>query len=160
MPLLLPFILLPILELVVFIQVGSKIGALAVIALIIVSAFLGSAVIRAQGFITLEKARMRMAEGAIPAKELAEGMLLSGAGLLLIIPGFITSTAGLVLLLPFVRKSLVGMAAKKLNQGVVFTQFGQSSQPTEKEVHGFDFEEKTERIERPNIIEGEFRRED
>ncbi|MFY9179242.1 MAG: FxsA family protein, partial [Venatoribacter sp.] len=75
MPLLFLFILLPILELVVFIQVGSKIGVLAVIALIILSALLGSAVMRAQGFITMAKARVRLAEGALPAKELAEGML-------------------------------------------------------------------------------------
>ena len=160
MPLLFLFILLPILELVVFIQVGSKIGVLAVIALIILSALLGSAVMRAQGFITMAKARVRLAEGALPAKELAEGMLLSGAGMLLVVPGFITSAMGLVLLLPFVRKSLVGLAAKKLSQGGLFTPFGQPMRPMEKEVQGFDFEVKVERVEHHNVIEGDFKRED
>ena len=101
------FILLPIMEIMVFIKVGGLIGALNTVALIVLSSLLGMALIRRQGLRTMVNVRAQMAQRKQPAQGMLEGCLIALGGVLLIVPGFITDTAGLFLQLPFVRQLII-----------------------------------------------------
>ncbi|MFK0571428.1 FxsA family protein [Endozoicomonas sp.] len=101
------FILLPILEMVVLIKVGSIIGAWNAVALVVLSVFIGLAVIRRQGLATALKARQKMAAGELPAMEMLENLVIAIGGLLMLIPGFITDFLGVFLLLPPIRRLLI-----------------------------------------------------
>ncbi len=101
------FILLPILEIMVFIKVGGVIGALNTVILVVLGSMLGMVFIRRRGFLTMRNARMQMALGQLPAQEMLEGFLSALGGLLLILPGFITDTAGLFLQISFIRRLII-----------------------------------------------------
>lgn len=165
MPLLLIFIVVPMIELAVLIKVGSQIGVLWTLILIFFTAVVGVSLLRAQGLATLMRANRRLEEGAIPAQELAEGFLLALAGALLITPGFVTDAFGFSLLVPGVRKALVGSVLKVLKVKAFGQMGGQMGgmgpgmrQPRDV------YEQPDPRIHRGtdghNVIDGEYRRED
>jgi len=103
------FILLPLLELYVLIEVGSGIGGLLTISICLLTAALGGVIMRRQGLQTMLKAKESLA--AAQQHELAEhamhGVMLVIAGIMLFTPGFITDTLGFLLLLPFVRNLII-----------------------------------------------------
>ncbi|ETI62058.1 FxsA family protein [Marinomonas profundimaris] len=101
---LLLFILVPIVEMTVLIQVGSEIGALATVGLVFLTAIVGVTLIRKQGLETSLKAQEKMRRGELPASEVAEGLMLIFAGLCLLIPGFVTDAIGALLLIPSLRR--------------------------------------------------------
>jgi UPF0716 protein FxsA len=101
------FLLLPIAELIVLIEVGSEIGALAVIGLLAAGVFAGLALLRGRGMASLMGARSRLASSDQPGQDVVDRMLLTFGGLLLVIPGFITDAFSLVFLLPWSRRALV-----------------------------------------------------
>lgn len=111
------FIAVPILEIFVLIQVGSAIGAFTTIAIVILTAMLGTWLLRAQGLSTINKARSRMAGGEIPAFQLMEGLALGVGGALLLTPGFITDALGFACLLPPTRRLIVGALSKRVSMG-------------------------------------------
>ncbi|MFT7218234.1 MAG: UPF0716 protein FxsA, partial [Paraglaciecola sp.] len=84
------FALLPIIEISLLITVGGKIGGWNTIAIVIITALAGSYLVRQQGLSTLLQAQQKMQQGAIPGQEMAEGLLLVIAGVMLVTPGFIT----------------------------------------------------------------------
>lgn len=94
---------LPFLEIAGFIVVGSKIGVLATLGLIILSIFVGIFLLRIQGLGLIQKIREETAAGRTPKRELVHGVMLVFAAFLLIIPGFITDIIGLLLFIPAVR---------------------------------------------------------
>lgn len=104
--LLLLFIVLPIAELMLLLKVGSLIGVLPTLAIVISTAFIGINVLKRQGFSTLNRAQRRMQSGQLPAQELVEGFMLAIGGALLLTPGFITDVLGFTLLLPWSRQAL------------------------------------------------------
>lgn len=128
------FIGMPILEIFVLIQVGSSIGALATIGIVILTAVIGTWLLRAQGLSTLGKARSRLAEGQIPAFQLMEGLALGIGGALLLTPGFITDAIGFACLFPPTRKLLIGALSKRVNMAQFgpggFTASGSARQST------------------------------
>src|SRR5690606_19661020 len=97
------FVLTPIVEMWVLIKVGGVIGALPTIGLVLLTAVIGLALLRMQGFATLLRARQKMEEGQLPAKELVEGIFLAVGGALLLTPGFVTDALGFACLLPGTR---------------------------------------------------------
>ena len=101
------FIVLPILEIYLLIEVGSYIGALNTIGLIALTAILGFVMLRQQGFKTLANATIKLQQFKIPAEEMLTGFFLAIGGVLLITPGFITDIFGFVFLLPFSRRILL-----------------------------------------------------
>ncbi|MEH6449474.1 MAG: FxsA family protein [Oleispira sp.] len=107
MPLLLIFIVIPLIELAVILKVNGFIGIGWTLGLIIITAFVGVRLLKQQGISTLLRANQKMQQGQIPAQELAEGFLLALAGALLLTPGFVTDAFGFILLVPFTRKALV-----------------------------------------------------
>lgn len=108
MPLLILFIVIPLVELAVILKVSSFIGIFWTLLLIILTAVIGVKLLRQQGLSTLMRAGQKLNDGQIPAQELAEGFLLALAGALLLTPGFVTDAAGFSLLMPSVRKRLIG----------------------------------------------------
>lgn len=97
------FIVIPILELAVLIQVGQAIGVLPTIALLIADSLLGAALMRSQGRATWRRFNAALAEGRIPGREVMDGVLVIFGGALLLAPGLLTDALGLVLLLPPTR---------------------------------------------------------
>ena len=93
----------PLTELWLLIEIGSRIGALTTVALVVLTAVLGAALLRWQGFETLRRAQEALARGVPPAVELVEGALLVVAGAFLLTPGFLTDAVGFALLVPGVR---------------------------------------------------------
>lgn len=110
------FIILPILEMWVLIEVGAVIGALPTIGLVLLTAVVGAALLRQQGLSTLTRAQSRLDSGQVPATEILEGLMLAIGGALLLTPGFITDAIGFSCLLPMTRKAL---AAQLLRSGVI-----------------------------------------
>ena len=103
MPLFL-FVLIPIVEMWILIEVGSRIGALPTIALVVLTASIGLSLLKRQGLATILSARRKMDQGAIPASELVNGVMIAVGGALLLTPGFVTDTFGFLLLLPQTRQ--------------------------------------------------------
>jgi len=101
-------VLLPLVEIWLLIEIGSQIGSLATITTLVLTAVVGLALIRWQGFTTLLRAQSRMASGEVPAAEMMEGLVLALCGLALLIPGFATDLLGLLGLIPPVRRYLLG----------------------------------------------------
>ena len=105
--LLLLFLVVPIAEIYVLIEIGSVVGAVATIGLVVLTAVVGAALMRAQGLATLFRARAAMAKGEVPALELLEGAVILIAGALLLTPGFLTDAAGFACLIPSLRRRLI-----------------------------------------------------
>ncbi|RQX27331.1 FxsA family protein, partial [Aeromonas caviae] len=97
---------LVLLELTVMIKVGSVIGALPTVGLLVLTAVLGSSLVRSEGIKTLLTAQQKMQLGEMPGREVMGGMMLALAGLLLIIPGFVSDIVGILLLQPWLRNML------------------------------------------------------
>lgn len=96
-------IFLSLAELWLLIKVSALIGLLPTVALCMLTAGIGGALVRAQGLQTLARIQERTAQGEVPADELVGGLLLLVTGVLLVVPGFITDTASFLILLPGVR---------------------------------------------------------
>ena len=101
------FIVVPLIELYLIIKVGSLIGALWTVLLVVLTAVIGVSLLRIQGFNTLNRARQNMEAGTLPAMEMMEGMVLAVGGALLITPGFITDTLGFLCLIPASRRAMI-----------------------------------------------------
>jgi UPF0716 protein FxsA len=112
--LLLLFILMPIAEIALLLQVGDMIGGWNTVGLIIVTAFVGAYLVRQEGLSTLQKAQQKMANNEVPGKEMMEGLMLVIAGVLLVTPGFITDIIGFLFVLPFSRQLMAGQLAKQM----------------------------------------------
>jgi UPF0716 protein FxsA len=114
----LALLLVPIGEIYVLIQVGSVIGALPTVGLVVATAALGTVLIRAQGLATIERMRESLDRGTLPAVELLEGVCLLVAGALLLTPGFITDALGFLVLVPALRRALVlGLVSRGVARG-------------------------------------------
>lgn len=100
-------LLLPLLELYVIIKVGSQIGALLTVLLVVGTAFWGIAMMRAQGFTTMRRMQQAMNRGEAPALAALEGLAVGLGGMLLLFPGFVTDTLGLLCLIPPTRRWLI-----------------------------------------------------
>lgn len=98
------FFLVPIVELYLLIKIGSAIGALNTIMLVILTAVGGAYLAKREGLRTLYKIRENMLQGIMPAEGLVDACIIFFAGVLLLTPGFLTDTLGLLLLLPKTRE--------------------------------------------------------
>lgn len=105
---LLLFILTPIVEIAVFIQVGGIIGLWPTLGLVVATAIAGTTLLRRQGLATMHSARESLARGEFPVNEIFTGACLLAAGLLLLTPGFITDFLGALLLVPLFRAAIRG----------------------------------------------------
>lgn len=98
------FIIVPIIEIALFIEIGGRVGLWNTIALIVLTAMLGTWLLRAQGLGTLHRAQQSLARNVFPVAELFDGLCLLVAGVLLLTPGFLTDTLGFLLMVPPLRR--------------------------------------------------------
>ncbi len=110
---LIAIILIPIIEIYLFIKIGSQIGALTTITLIFVTAILGIIYARYEGLNTLKSAFVQLVKNEIPAYEIISGAIITFAALLLIIPGFATDAIGFLLIFPFSRNLILKTLSSK-----------------------------------------------
>lgn len=147
-----PFLLLfiPVCEIGVFILVGGQIGVVYTLSLILVTAIIGSILLRFQGLSLLTKIQTETRAGRMPGKELVSGVMILIAGILLLTPGFVTDTIGFLLFIPFVRTVIWAFIGSKISvsmaggaQGFGQSPFQQdgSSRPFEDGVVDLDAEE-------------------
>ena len=101
---LIAIILVPVIEIYLFIKIGSQIGALITITLIFVTALLGIMYARYEGLNTLKSGFTQLIKNELPAYEIISGAAIAFASLLLIIPGFATDIVGFLIIFPFTRK--------------------------------------------------------
>jgi UPF0716 protein FxsA len=107
MPLLvLLFIVIPIAELYVIIQIGGAIGVLPTLAILVLDSIVGAALARSQSRAAWERFNRALAEGRVPGREVFDGAMIIVGGALLLTPGFLTDVVGLVLLIPPTRALL------------------------------------------------------
>lgn len=115
------FVLVPLVEIFVLIQVGQVIGAWWTIGLLIVSSILGSWLIRREGRRAWQALSTALSTGRMPAAELADGALILVGGTLMLTPGFVTDGVGMLLILPFTRpfarRVLTRLVARRLLMG-------------------------------------------
>ena len=112
--LLLLFIIgIPLIEIYLFIKIGSAIGAFNTLALIITTALIGIIYARHEGFNTLKSGFSQLVKDKIPIYEIISGAAIAFAAILLIFPGFATDFLGFILIFPFTTKLIIGRFAKK-----------------------------------------------
>ncbi len=116
--LVLSIILVPILEIYLFIKIGSQIGAFNTISLIFITAILGIFYARYEGLNTLKSGFSQLIKNEIPAYELISGAAIAFAALLLIIPGFATDVIGFLFIFPITRKIILSKFSKKFKNNV------------------------------------------
>ena len=126
---LLVIILIPVVEIYLFIKIGSEIGAITTILLIFITAIIGVYYAKYEGLNTLRSGFIQLSKNQTPAYEVISGAAIAFAALLLIVPGFATDILGFLLIFPITRKIFFNIFKKKNN---------------------------SEKKERKNFIEGEF----
>ena len=114
--LLLLIIGIPIIEIYLFIKIGSQIGAFNTISLIFVTAFLGIIYARYEGFNTIRSGMSQLVKNEMPVYEIISGAALAFAALLLILPGFATDILGLLIIFPLTRKLFFKKVSTKYSQ--------------------------------------------
>ena len=109
---LLLIISIPLIEIYLFIKIGSQIGAFNTISLILITAFIGVIYARYEGFKSIKSGMSQIIKNEIPLYEIISGAAIAFAALLLIIPGFATDIFGVLLIFPFTRKLLLSKFSK------------------------------------------------
>ena len=110
---LIAIILVPVIEIYLFIKIGSQIGALTTITLIFVTAILGIIYARYEGLNTLRSAFVQLVKNEVPVYEIISGAAITFAALLLIVPGFATDIIGFLIIFPFSRKFILKILSSK-----------------------------------------------
>jgi UPF0716 protein FxsA len=143
-PLVLLFIVLPIAELYVIIQIGGAIGVLPTLALLVVDSVVGAALARSQSRAAWDRFNRALAEGRVPGREIFHGAMIILGGALLLTPGFITDVFGLLLLIPPTRELLRRFLARSVSKraGVAWrvADFGSARYEARHPSREYDYE--------------------
>lgn len=137
----LAFLIIPFVEIYLLLQIGGIVGVFPTIALVVLTAIIGAGLLRQQGLVTWQRCQDHLAKGTLPAYEMVEGPILLFGGALLLTPGFFTDIIGFACLIPPIRK--------KIAQYIIEKRQVQAGVPPHQESKA-----------QPNVIEGEFRKED
>jgi len=113
---LLAIILIPIIEIYLFIKIGSQIGAFNTISLVFITAIVGVLYARYEGLNTIKSGFSQLIKNELPAYEIISGAAIAFAAILLILPGFATDVFGLLLIFPLTRKLIFGKFINKLKK--------------------------------------------
>ncbi len=119
--LLILFVIVPVTELYILIEVGKKIGSLTTIGIIILTGIIGAYLVKGQGFMILKKIQNDLNEGIMPGDSLIQGAIILAGGILLLTPGFVTDIIGFIFLIPvsrnIVKKYLLKWLKGKIKEG-------------------------------------------
>ena len=118
------FIVVPLLELYVILQVGDAIGAVPTLALLVADSLLGSWLLKSQGRAVWRRFNEATAAGRVPHSEIIDGVLVIFGGAFLITPGFITDVFGLLFLLPPTRAAFRRMVRRAIERGTIWGRIG------------------------------------
>jgi UPF0716 protein FxsA len=151
LPLFLLFVILPIAEIMLLINVADGIGNWNTFFIVLVTAFFGAYFVRQQGFALIQQLQTKLASGQAPTTEMAEGLLLLVAGVLLITPGFLTDGLGFLFTLPFSR----GPIAKFMMLKIISRKTSGNFQFHAHSQHGFKGGFTDNKEDEGDIIEGE-----
>jgi UPF0716 protein FxsA len=157
------FIIIPIIEITVLMQVGALLGVGPTIAIVILTAWLGAKYVRQQGLSTLNNVQTKMAQGQMPSDEIVTGLMLLVAGVFLVTPGFVTDFFGLSLLIPAVRNAIVNSVKQNMEvKGAAGAQFytQHNSQTRHSGEHETPFTEHIDSPHKGQTLDGEFERKD
>ncbi|HDZ61965.1 MAG TPA: FxsA family protein [Nitrospirae bacterium] len=117
------FTLIPVIELTLLIKVGSIIGTLNTVFIVILTAIIGAYMVRLEGIGVMYRIQQDMREGIFPAEELINGMMILTAGALLLTPGFFTDVIGFLMVFPvsrnYIKKIAKPYIKKKMNPDVI-----------------------------------------
>ena len=121
MPFFLLFVVTPLVELAILIYLGTIIGALYTISIVLITGIVGAILARTQGLATLSRIRSSLEQGILPSNELFHGALIVVGGILLITPGMITDLVGFAVLIPKTRSIIIGwlsvLIQRKIQRG-------------------------------------------
>lgn len=112
------FVALPIVELALIIEVGSRIGTWSTVALVLGTGVAGSLLARAQGMATVRRIQEQLERGQVPSEGLLHALLVLIGGVLLLVPGLLTDAVGLLLLIPGVRWACIRWLRQRLEDGI------------------------------------------
>ena len=142
-----------LLEIFVLVKVGGFVGPWPTIGLVVITALIGSALVRSQGVQLVQQLQKRIAQGEMPGQQLIEGVMLLMTGVLLVTPGFVTDFCGLLLLQPKIREKIAKLVLSnvKINPNVSMSGHYSQSQTGST----FTGDKKND-----DAIEGEFERKD
>ncbi len=118
------FIILPIIELAVILQVGQAIGVFNTIAALLIVSFVGAWLVKREGMGVWKRFHQQVQTGVVPGREIADGVLIMVAGALLISPGFVTDICGILLLLPPVRAAIRSAALYRVGRKFIRVERG------------------------------------
>ncbi len=152
------FIIVPIIEITLLINVGQWIGVWYTVGLVLLSAFIGVNMLRIQSLSTLSRARQKMDQGEIPGREMGEGIVLAVGGALLVTPGFVTDIVGFCCLIPFTRHALIRFVSQRMTV-IASHQTVHQQRPFEQEFSSHD-QERSSRSVGGDVIDGEYTRKD
>jgi UPF0716 protein FxsA len=107
------FLVVPLVELYVIIQVGQAIGPLNTIGILLLDSILGGWLMKREGFGVFRRIQDKLAIGQVPGTELVDGFLILFGGALMLTPGFVTDALGMLLLLPPIRAVVRGVLARR-----------------------------------------------
>ncbi len=136
-----PFLLLviPVVEIGAFILVGGQIGLWPTLLMILVTAVIGSFLLRVQGLSLINKVQTEVAAGKVPGKELGHGVMIVVAGIFLLTPGFVTDTIGFLLFVPPIRNMIWSFVASRITVNMPNMGGGfQDAQNHHQEPQGMD----------------------
>lgn len=108
------FLLFPLVELALIIEVGRAIGSWPTVLLVVATGVLGAAMAQSQGWLVVQRIQQELYYGRMPAVSLLHGLMIFVAGILLLLPGFITDAVGFALLIPKVRELIISWLELKL----------------------------------------------
>lgn len=114
--LILLFTVFPIVELYLLIQLGQVIGALATVAIVLVTGVVGAFLARREGFTIWTRVQEQLAQGLFPADDMIDGLMVFGAGVVLVTPGLITDILGLLVLVPLTRRPIRKWITRRLRR--------------------------------------------
>ena len=103
MPIFLLLLVVPLVEIAAFVVIGGQIGVATTLLLTLVTAIIGTTLLRRQGLAIVQQIRQELEANRIPARQLADGAMIAVAGILLLTPGFVTDSVGLLLFVPLFR---------------------------------------------------------
>jgi UPF0716 protein FxsA len=112
------FLIVPLVELALLLTIGARIGVWATLAIIVGTAMLGASLTRREGLKTWWQFQEKLTTGTFPNEELLDGLIILGAGAVLLTPGFLTDAIGFILLIPSSRQVVKSWLRRRLSQHI------------------------------------------
>lgn len=112
------FTVVPALEIYLLIKIGSQLGGVNTVAIVVITGVVGAALAKSQGLAIINKMQRDLSQGMLPANQIIHGLLVFGGGLLLLTPGFLTDIFGLSMVIPGTRHILVELIKSQIEKGI------------------------------------------